>query len=187
MTQNVGRTLHWFWPRAESVLYAEIKRLSERGLAAKSKEPGSRGRDRAIYSITDEGRRALRDWLGTEPAPFVLHFESLLRVHLSPYGTKADLINSLEQAKTDAETLLKQALIIGGEFASGTHQFQEQVHVRTILFDYLWNFGLGMYEWATRSLEEVHSWRSIAGSSEARVRAQERLQVLLDSWTVSTG
>ena len=67
MTKNVGRTLHWFWPRAESVLYAEVKRLVTRGLAEASPEPGARGRDRVVYAISDDGRAALQHWLAQPP------------------------------------------------------------------------------------------------------------------------
>jgi DNA-binding PadR family transcriptional regulator len=158
MTRNVGRTLHWFWPRAESVLYAEIKRLDELGLARTRRAPGRRGRPQTIYAISAKGKRVLADWLRSSPGPFLLHFEALLRVHLSPYGTKEDLLRALGAARGDAEALLRQAIVIGTEFAERRHQFQQQVHVRAILFDYLWNFGLGMYLWADRSIDRIEGW-----------------------------
>ncbi|MGQ0669504.1 MAG: PadR family transcriptional regulator [Actinomycetota bacterium] len=189
MTRNVGRTLHWFWPRAESVLYSEVKRLASLGLASVRSEPGARGRPRAVYSITAKGRRALRAWLSSDPGGFSLHFEPLLRVHLAHFGTKEELLRALEAARTDAHRLLRQGVVIGTEFASGRHQFQEQVHVRAILFDYLWSFGLGMYLWAERSIEQVQTWPGIDGSKRARgegvrmirdLLAAEHLQSLAD-------
>ena len=162
MTKNVGRTLHWFWPRAESVLYAEVKRLVGLGLAAAKSEPGRRGRDRAVYSLTDEGRAALTAWLAEPSAGgFALHAEPLVRVHLAPYGTKEDLVRALEEARDHAESLLRQALTIATEFVEGRHQFQDQVHVRSILFDYLWHSGLTTWLWAVRSLERVGAWDGI--------------------------
>ena len=181
MTQNVGRTLHWFWPRAESVLYQETKRLAELGLARAEREPGRRGQPRSVYAITPRGRRALRAWLGTPAASFTLHFEALLRVHLSPYASREDLLRALEGARADAEALLRQAILIGGEFVEGRHQFQDQVHVRGILFDYLWGFGLGMYAWADRSIEEVSTWRSIDGSQRARHRAIKLMREVIEA------
>ena len=55
MTRNVTRTLHWFWPRAESVLYDEVKRLATIGLAETREAPGRRGRPMSVYSITPAG------------------------------------------------------------------------------------------------------------------------------------
>ncbi|MGH9225358.1 MAG: hypothetical protein ACRD2W_16600 [Acidimicrobiales bacterium] len=81
-----------------------------------------------------------------------------MRVHLAPYGTKDDLVRTLHEASDHAEGLLRQAAVIATEFLEGRHQFQDQVHVRSMLFDYLWNHGLVTYLWAERSLERVASW-----------------------------
>jgi PadR family transcriptional regulator AphA len=158
MTKNVVRTLHWFWPRAESVLYSETKRLAELGLARTDSAPGRRGRPQTVYSITDEGRAALQAWLREAPGRLSLHFESLLRVHLAPYGRKEDLIRALESARAEAEELLRTAIVVGTEFVEGRHQFQDQVHLRAILFDYLWRFGLTTYAWAQGWIERVEEW-----------------------------
>jgi PadR family transcriptional regulator, regulatory protein AphA len=180
MTRNVGRTLHWFWPRAESVLYDETKRLATLGLATTEREPGRRGRPRTVYAITAEGRDVHAGWLAMAPGGSTLHDESLLRVHLAPYGTKEDLVRAIEAARDRAEALLRQAIVIGTEFAEERHQFQDQVHIRGLLFDALWTFGLGMYFWAERSLVEVARWTDIDGDDPARRRAVERIRERLE-------
>ncbi len=176
IAKNIGRTLHWFWPQAESAIYAEIKRLAASGLAKARSSPGKRGRPQTIYSITAAGRRALASWLGTPPQSFAFHFEALLRVHLSPWGRKDDLLRALDSAKADAEGLLRQATVIGTEFVERRHQFQEQVHVRAILFDYLWSFGLTMYVWADRSRRRVEEWADLAGRPALAREATDLIQ-----------
>lgn len=173
MTKNIGRTLHWFWPKAESVIYAEVRRLAEDGLARSTQHKGRRGRPQTRYTITAAGRRALAAWLQTPSAPFTFHFEALLRVHLAPYGSLDDLTRTLESARAQADELLRQADIIGSEFAHERHQFQEQVHVRAILFDYLCQFGRAMHDWADRSLTEISAWPDIAADPAARRRGVE--------------
>lgn len=157
MTKNMRRTLHWFWPRAESQIYAEAKRLVDLGLACAEQQPVG-ARPRSVYSITDAGREALREWLGTPSEGFSLHFEPLLRVHLALGGTREDLLHSVEAARDEAEQLLRQAMLIGQEFVDGRHQFGNQVHIRGLVFDFLWHFGLTMYLWAERTLAEVETW-----------------------------
>lgn len=176
MAKNIGRTLHWFWPRAESVIYAEMKRLTDLGLADAQPAPGRRGRPQTTYTITPEGRDALADWLGTPPRDFSLHFEALLRVHLAPYGETDDLRRALAGARDDAEGLLRQAIVIGTEFVEGRHQFQAQVHIRAILFDFLWRFGLTMHVWATHWLEQVGQWPSIEVSAAAERAAVDLIR-----------
>lgn len=177
MTQNVGRTLHWFWPRAESVLYAEVKRLTKLGLAKGTAKPGARGRDKTVYSLTAAGRRALKAWLATEPNGTALHSEPFLRIHLSPWGTKEDLLRALEAEREHAEALIRVCITVGTEFAEGRHQFQDQVHIRAVLFDVLWSSGISRYLSAERCIATVKRWPDIHGSPAAKregVKAIER-------------
>jgi DNA-binding PadR family transcriptional regulator len=180
MTLNVGRTLHWFWPRAESVLYEETKRLAELGLATATPAPGRRGRPQTVYAITPAGESALATWLATTPGGFTLHFEALLRVHLSPYGSRDDLVRALEVARDEAASLVRQAMVIGTEFVEGRHRLQNQVNVRAILFDYLWAFGLSMYLWADRWIGEVSQWPDLEPTAEADRKAVELIGRCLD-------
>jgi DNA-binding PadR family transcriptional regulator len=57
-----------YWTSSQSQYYAEPKRLERLGLLTASKAPG-RTHERTEYRLTDAGREALREWLGT-PAPF---------------------------------------------------------------------------------------------------------------------
>src|SRR2546421_12518117 len=67
LTKRMRRTLHFFWPRAESRIYDEAKRLVELGLADADRSFTGR-RPRTTYSITPAGQGALGGGLG-EPGP----------------------------------------------------------------------------------------------------------------------
>src|SRR5436190_18838394 len=68
LAKQMRRSLHHIWPRAESNVYAEPRRLVEAGLARAQVQTVGR-RVRTLYTITPQGRRALERWLGTESAP----------------------------------------------------------------------------------------------------------------------
>src|SRR5688500_11922895 len=94
LTKQMGRSLRHIWPRAESRVYAEAKRLVGAGLAsAEVQRTGMRAR--TLYTITPEGRQALIDWLGTESAPSRFESETLVKVLFGNLGTKEDLLASL--------------------------------------------------------------------------------------------
>ena len=57
----MDRALGRFWPRAESKLYEEPKKLVEHGFAAATTEHVGK-RPRTVYAITGEGRAALATW-----------------------------------------------------------------------------------------------------------------------------
>src|SRR5215218_322490 len=91
LAQQRVRYFRYVWPRAESAIYREAKRLSSMGLIEGKKEYTGK-RARTVYSITREGKEALREWLGTPISPFSMDFEAMLRVFVVPLGTKDDSI-----------------------------------------------------------------------------------------------
>src|SRR4029453_924676 len=56
-----GRILHW---AGESQYYVEPKRLARLGYLDARKEPG-KTRERTVYTLTDKGLEALREWAKT--------------------------------------------------------------------------------------------------------------------------
>ena len=56
-----GRMLDW---AGESQYYVEPKRLAALGYLTATREPG-RTRERTVYSLTEQGLQALREWAGT--------------------------------------------------------------------------------------------------------------------------
>src|SRR5215469_8270629 len=98
LTQQMDRSLGRVWPRAVSKLYEEPKKLALHGLATAATERNG-GRTRTIYSITDEGRQALRTWLADPAAGPVLESEQLLKVFFADHGSTKDLLTTLGEAK----------------------------------------------------------------------------------------
>ncbi|WP_221761241.1 PadR family transcriptional regulator [Kibdelosporangium aridum] len=61
LKQRVGQSVGNFWAFAHSQLYDEPARLVAAGLVTQTIEEG--GRRKRTYAITEEGRRALAEWL----------------------------------------------------------------------------------------------------------------------------
>jgi DNA-binding PadR family transcriptional regulator len=110
-----GRMLDW---AGESRYYVEPKRLATLGYLEARKEPG-KTRERTVYTLTDKGMRALREWAQT-PARFTpIKSEPLTRLLIADLvgeeATReslaalrediADLSARLEEAEASAERL----------------------------------------------------------------------------------
>ncbi|MFG2888020.1 PadR family transcriptional regulator [Streptomyces sp. NPDC048248] len=70
LKRAIGRSVGYFWNFPHAQLYSEPKRLEEAGLLELHEE--DTGRRRKIYTITETGQAALRDWLAE---PVKEHFE----------------------------------------------------------------------------------------------------------------
>ncbi|MGH3676082.1 MAG: PadR family transcriptional regulator [Mycobacterium sp.] len=157
LVAQAKRSLHWFWPRSEANLYAELKRIVERGHAEAEVVEGSR-RQRTRYTITPTGRAALNEWLGTDPAPPTLEVEGLLRLILGDQGTVGNLRAALEataqqtrQRRTDGIGLIQDVLSTGGAFPQRLHLTE-----RAVAFYAAFNELL--LRWCEETLSDIAAW-----------------------------
>ncbi|WP_329388631.1 PadR family transcriptional regulator [Streptomyces sp. NBC_01351] len=74
----------FYWSPAISQIYAELRRLEERGYASSARSGPEEARAKRRYAITDAGREALAGWAADtdEAGPPVLKHGLLLRVWL---------------------------------------------------------------------------------------------------------
>jgi PadR family transcriptional regulator, regulatory protein AphA len=158
LTKRMRRNYRFFWPRAESRLYDEARRLVDAGLASGERSfTGRRGR--TGYALTAAGRRALKAWLAQPPAPgWSFQYEPLLRVFLGNFGTREQLLAAIEQARVDADELLAVADAVAADYAAGTAEGQPHVHVRALIFDFLCHQAEAIRAWSERARTEVESW-----------------------------
>jgi DNA-binding PadR family transcriptional regulator len=177
LVAQAKRSLRWFWPRSEAHLYAELKRLVERG-HAEAEVVEARRRQRTLYTITPAGRAALKDWLGTEPAPPSLEIEGLLRLFLADQGTTKDLRAALETTARQARemhaggrTLIEEILAAGGPFP-------QRLHLTERVASFYGEFLFLLIRWCDETLAEVETWagtRDIGLTPEARNRLEQLL------------
>jgi PadR family transcriptional regulator, regulatory protein AphA len=170
LAAEMRRNFRYFWPRAESAVYAEIKRLAVDGLVRGERTYVGR-RGRTTYEITAAGEEALRTWLGTAPANYVLEFEGLLRVFFARFGTVPELQTALGRTREQAEELLRVADAIAREYHEGRAPFQEQIEVRALVHAFLASFGQTVRDWVEQAESEVASWDALT-LEERRERGQ---------------
>ena len=171
LAAEMRRNLRYFWPRAERGVYAELKRLAARGLAVADTRLIGR-RPRTTYAITGAGRQVLDAWLADEPRGVSLEAESVLRVFLGHLGTREQLLAAVDRAAADAHELLAQSgPRVGREYLENRAPFQEYVHLRALVFDFLTEFALAVQRWSDRTRAEVLNWQDVELSPSKRDQA----------------
>lgn len=180
LVKAMSRNLRFLWPRAESRIYDEAKRLVAAGLATTS--GGLTGRRRhTTYAISPAGREALRDWLSSTPAAISLHSEALLRVILGGEGTPENLLAAAGAIRDHAEAMLAVGAPLGREYLAGHHPQQHEVHLRALTFDYLYSWAQLNLAWAERTTEEISRWSSVEPDEVKHRRALTRIRTLLSN------
>jgi PadR family transcriptional regulator, regulatory protein AphA len=155
------RYFRYVWPRAESAIYREVKRLAAMGLAAAKREYVGK-RPRTVYSITEAGRQVLREWLATPVSPFAMDFEAMIRLFIAPLGTKEQLMATLQQVRDDAQEMLAFGGAVKQEFLDGRALLQDQVYLRALAVDFFISLLNTVDGWADRTLSEIQDWEDLS-------------------------
>jgi PadR family transcriptional regulator AphA len=178
LVAQARRSLHYFWPRSEAHLYAELKRLVERGHAHAEVVEGRR-RQATRYTITPQGRAALEEWLATEPAPPTIEIEALLRVLFADHGSLQDLRAALRATARQTSDLRIGMLVLGEEALSTGGPFPERLHLVERVGALYGEFLLLLQRWCEETLVEIETWPD---TRELRLtpQARNRFAQLLD-------
>ena len=184
LAQQMQRSLRNFWPRAERRIYDEPKLLVAHGLA-KARTGYTGRRPRTVYSITPEGRDALRAWLARPGAGPSLEFEALLKVFLADQGSKEALLANLRGIQAWAADEHRRGSAMVGDYLQTGGPFPERLHLIAVMVRFLgFEWGAAVHRWATWAENEVLGWPDVQGVEPNRQAledylrlAQEQLQV----------
>jgi PadR family transcriptional regulator AphA len=104
------------WGAAQSQIYKELRRMQALGWVDMRREEQESRPDRKIYSITEKGQAALRQWQSQPPGVFQLRDELLLKVFYGAFAAPADLAQHLRASIVEHEMRLlgyrQQALVM---------------------------------------------------------------------------
>lgn len=157
LTRQMDRSLGRLWPRAQSKLYEEPKKLVEHGLAEATTERVGK-RPRTVYSITPAGRHALAEWLQSPGAGPVLEFEQLLKISFAEHGTKADALATIAAAHTWAEERNEENLATARAYLGGRGPFQHRAAQNMLAGAFLTEFYRMVAQWAEWAAGQVEQW-----------------------------
>ena len=157
LTQQMDRSLGRMWPRAQSKLYEEPKKLVEYGFATAATELVGK-RPRTVYAITAQGRRALAAWLEEPGAGPVVEFEQLVKISFADQGTKADALSTLAATEAWARERNAQNVEIGRAYLTGEGPFPDRVAQTMLAGAFFTEFYAMVARWAEWAAEQVEQW-----------------------------
>jgi DNA-binding PadR family transcriptional regulator len=99
--QLISESIGYFWSESYGQIYPGLKRLTAAGLVSKKTERRKGSPDRNVYSLTEEGRRRLREWLKQPVTEVVPRNELLLKLF---FGAHVPTSVSREHVQAFMET-----------------------------------------------------------------------------------
>jgi DNA-binding PadR family transcriptional regulator len=168
LAQQMKRSIHYYWPRAESHIYEEPKKLVACGFATASHEQTGR-RPRTVYAITDDGRAALRAWLAEPGKGPVVEFEGLVKVLFAEQAAKKELIATLAAIRADAEARRQHHSELTADLVETGGPFPQRLHVNTLVLKFMWEQNETVLRWLTWAEQEVTGWPDDASKPATQV------------------
>jgi PadR family transcriptional regulator AphA len=159
LAQQATRSLRYAHPRTESHLYEEAKRLLRLGWATSHTEHHGR-RQRTIYEITGDGRRALHAWFTTPPRNPQLDFEALLRLLFADQTDKATLDRCLQESAGNARQQFDEAIqrLIRPYLADEDGPFPQRRHIAALVAAFVADYLHLIERWSEFARDEIRAW-----------------------------
>jgi len=157
LAQQMDRSLRNFWPRAQSRIYEEPKRLVAEGLATATSDTVGR-RPRTTYSITAKGRRTLERWLAEAGGGPTLEFEALLKVFYAEHGRKQDALVNIDAIRRWAEQQNATNIAFARLYRDSGGPFPERLASITLIGRFLTEFADMVNGWADWAASTVAEW-----------------------------
>ncbi len=179
LTQQAQRSLRYAWPKSESHLYAEPKRLVQMGFARVTETPAGPVRTRQVYRITAAGRRALEAWLEREPAPPQLEFEAVLQLFYADATDKAAVLASLAHTQNDLNERLTEGIALVDTWLDGDAPFPDRLHISALVAVFTRDLLQLMIRWSEFAEREIERWPRTDGLGMTK-RTRDILQRVVD-------
>lgn len=157
LAKQMRFSLRYLWPRAESNVYAEPKRLVASGLVA-SRVEWTGGRRRTVYSITEAGRAALTDWLATPSGPQRYESEAVLKILFGENGSLEDMLGSIRALREDAAAAVAHWQEIADLYAAGEGEYPDRFALSALVARLLGEQQVVTARWAEWAEEVVSGW-----------------------------
>jgi PadR family transcriptional regulator, regulatory protein AphA len=162
LAKQIRMGWRYFWPRAESNVYAEPKRLVAAGLAESRKESTGK-RPRTVYAITDAGRAELAAWLASPSSPHRYESEAVLKVFFAENGTLEDMLTSIRAIRDDALAGIEHFRRIADLYANGHGQYPDRFGLSALVARLLGEQHATTVRWADWAEQLISRWDGPAG------------------------
>lgn len=152
-------SIRHFWPADQSQIYRTLSRLTEQGYVEMEKIPQQDHPDRKVYTITEGGRAALKEWLSGPPPLEEPRSASLIQVFFMGQLSNEEILARFESYAATLREIIARYDLLEGQLAP----FQQEIPSPREHFFWLLTLENGItnmranLQWAESVIERLHT------------------------------
>ena len=154
----VDKTVRFFWAASYGQIYPQLRALADAGLVAGEAKPAG-GRRRTVFSLTDEGRERLREWLAVEPDVLEMRDEGLLKLFFADAADPATALEILDAKRRHHLEMVERLREIEPHAAAAQERFPG------VVAGYGIECNQWMADWCERAAGDL---RAVADAAERK-------------------
>lgn len=179
--------LRVFWPRAESHVYSEPKKLLAHGLVSEQKGKAN-GRPRTVYTITAQGREALTGWLAEEDvAEHRSQAEFMLKLILASGGSATNAQATLQRALETSRREMEQAIAGIESILANPDHAAVGMPWNGISSNLMADFLVARHQWGLYAIEEANKVSDDSPETEKQELGLEGYRRALEKMRAAIG
>ena len=156
-TQMQYSSIRVYWPRVDSHVYSEPKKLLLHELVSEKKEKLN-GRSRTVYSITPKGRKALKLWLSSDDeVEMRMQAEFMLKLVLADSGSVADAQQTLKESLLSTRKDLEVAMAGIQRILDSDNLNMDGAPYNGIAINLMADILIARYHWGNYALQATQS------------------------------
>jgi PadR family transcriptional regulator, regulatory protein AphA len=186
LAQQMGRSLRFMWPRAESGIYREPQKLTDLGYATAEEVAAGPRRTKLVYSATPAGRQAFRQWLRASSTPPQFESEAMVKFFFCDQGTLDDAQRALEELQAHAEALQEAFRQITKSHQDNPGPFPERQHIGTLTGRFVSDYATTVARWAAWARHHMDEWPDTGPGAAALGAEVQHENVRLSGLTTET-
>ena len=150
-------SLRVYWPRVDSHVYSEPKKLLRRELVSEKKGKLN-GRNRTVYTITAKGRKALKQWLSSDDeVELRMQAEFMLKLVLADGGSVADAQQTLEKSLASTRNDLELAMTGVNSILDSDAAGDDGAPYNGIVINLMADILIARYRWGHYALQATEN------------------------------
>ncbi|MDD6812190.1 MAG: PadR family transcriptional regulator [Lachnospiraceae bacterium] len=154
--KRMDTTLRFFWGGSFGSIYPTLAELEKTGKVVRE-DASTNGREKISYSLTDSGRKALKEWLKEPVEKDEIRYETLLKLF---FGMENGLDGTLEHINRFEEKIKSELPLLQMSVENLSHILEDDTHKYYYLTA---SFGVKTYEayleWCEEAKKRIEEWK----------------------------